>query len=147
MSEKISPKKRHKARSFLVQALYQWQLTGNDVNEILLNFLTEMNPKKTDSVYFKELLQKIVAQVSDIDSQFVPYLDRPVDEIGPIELAILRIATYELCERIEMPYKVVLNEAIELAKVFGPEDAHKYINSIIDKVADAKRSIERNLNQ
>lgn len=147
MNNKVSPKKRHKARRFVVQALYQWQLTEDPINDIILSFLVDMNPKKNDTEYFQTLMHAIVSQVSDIDASFVAYLDRSIDEIGPIELAILRIATYELKERPELPYKVVLNEAIELAKTFGPEESYKYINSIMDKVAEKFRSVETNIDQ
>jgi N utilization substance protein B len=147
MNNKISPKKRYKARCFLVQALYEWQMAGNPVNEILLTFLTDMNPKKSDTDYFRDLLRAISSQISDIDASFVPYLDRPIDEIGPVELAVLRIATYELKDRLELPYKVVIDQAIELAKTFGPEESYKYINSILDKVAEKFRRVETNIDQ
>ena len=144
---KISPKKRHNARRFLVQALYQWQMTGDDVGEILLSFMKTMNIKKTDAEYFQTLLRAIPKQATALDALYTPYLDRSLEAIGPVELSILRIASYELQYGIEIPYRVIINEAIELAKTFGPEESFKYINSILDKVAEKSRSIEINISQ
>ena len=140
----ISPRKRHKARCFALQALYQWQLTGNDIDEIVLRFVGEMNEKKTDVHYFRQLTHEIVQQIPSLDAEFSPYLDRSLEELGPIELAILRLSTYEMLHCPELPYKVVLNEAIELAKTFAAEDAHKYINAVLDKVAAKQRHLEVN---
>jgi N utilization substance protein B len=141
-TQTISPKKRHKARSFAVQALYQWQLTGDDVTEILVQFVADMNPNKTDIDYFQQILRGVPANISRIDSAFESYLDRALGELGPIELSVIRLAVYELIACPELPYKIVLNEAIELAKVFGPEESHKYINGILDKVAGKIRAVE-----
>lgn len=140
--KKISPKKRHKARCFAVQALYHWQLTQDNVNEILMHFLKDMNARKTDTLYFQAIMHDVVKQSGHLDELFTPYLDRPIAEIGPVELAILRLGTYELTEHLDIPYKVVLNEAVELTKMFGPEDAHKYINAVLDKVATKCRGVE-----
>ena len=106
-----------------------------------------MNIKKTDTEYFQTLLRAIPMQATKLDALFTPYLDRAIDDIGPIELSILRIASYELQYGIEIPYRVIINEAIELAKTFGPEESYKYINSILDKVAEKSRSIEINISQ
>lgn len=138
----LSPRKRHKARCFALQALYQWQLTGNDVDEIVLQFIDQMNEKKTDVDYFRQLVYEIVQQIPSLNTEFSPYLDRSLDDLGPIVLAILRLSTYEMIYCPELPYKVVLNEAIELAKKFAAEDAHKYINAVLDKVAAKQRSVE-----
>ena len=140
--DEIRPRKRHRARSFAVQALYQWQLTGNDVEQIVLHFLNEMNYKKSDTEYFRQLVYAVVQQVSDLDAIFVPYLDRPLDELGPVELAILRLSTYEMLACLELPYKVVINEAVELAKTFAAAAAHKYINAVMDRVSLKLRHLE-----
>jgi N utilization substance protein B len=141
-NEKISPRKRHRARSFIVQALYQWQLTGDNISEIALQFLVEMNTKKTDTEYFRELLIAIPKECAMLDAHFVVYLDRPLAEVGPVELAILRLATFELVHHLEIPYKVILNEAVELAKTFGPEGSFKYLNGVLDKTTVVLRPIE-----
>ena len=109
--------------------------------------MKNMNIKKTDTEYFQTLLRAIPMQATKLDALFTPYLDRAIDDIGPIELSILRIASYELQYGIEIPYRVIINEAIELAKTFGPEESYKYINSILDKVAEKSRSIEINISQ
>ena len=129
------PKKRHRTRCFAVQALYQWQLTDNDIDEILLRFLGEMNAKKNDTEYFRQLLRSISRMRDDLDTLFIPHLDRPIAELGPVELAILRLSTYEMSACLELPYRVVINEAVELAKTFAAAEAYKYINAVMDKVA------------
>lgn len=139
---KISPKKRQKARRFIVQALYQWQMADASLNELLVQFISEMNRQKTDVEYFESVLRQIVRQVSDLDAMMQPFLDRDIKELGPVEHAVLRLGCYELSQRIDVPYKVVLNEAVELAKVFGPEESHKYINGVLDKVVAETRAIE-----
>jgi transcription antitermination protein NusB len=142
MKNKINSQQRHRARSFAMQALYQWQLTGEEINVILLQFLQEMNAKKTDTFYFRELVSQVTAIASQLDQLFQPLLDRNLKDLGPIELAILRLAVYELQHNIAIPYKVVINEAIILAKNFAATDAHKYINGVLDQLAPALRSIE-----
>ena len=142
MEKKVSHKARHQARKFAVQAIYQWQLTGDDVNEILVQYLVDMNAKRNDVDYFRELVLAVAQRATHLDELFIKYLDRPLDDIGPIELAILRMATYELNDRIDIPYKVVINEAVELTKIFGAEESHKYVNSILDKTAAKLRAVE-----
>jgi N utilization substance protein B len=143
MTTQISPKKRHKARNFAVQALYQWQLTGDDVAEITLQFLVEMNPKKCDGDYFRQLMSGVAQNSTTLDEYFTPHLDRALNDVGPVERAILRLAAYELASCLEIPYKVAINEAVELAKIFGPEGSYKYINGVVDKMATALRPIEQ----
>jgi len=137
-------KARHKARSRAVQAIYDWQVSGNDVREVEDYFLTEQNMKKTDLEYFSELLHGVPTHLSELDGHLQPILDRPLDEVDPVEKAILRIGVYEFVHRMDVPYRVVINEAVELAKDFGAEDGHKYVNSVLDKLAAKLRSIEVN---
>ncbi len=117
---------RRKARSLAVQALYSWQIAGQQV----------------DGAYFHEILHGVPRQKSELDSTFEPCLDRPLAEIDPVELAILRLSTYELRNRIDVPYKVVINEGIELAKTFGATDGHKFVNGVLDKLAPRLRAAE-----
>ena len=138
----LSPKKRHKARCFAIQALYQWQLTANDPDEIILRFISEMNSKKNDTDYFRDVVRGVTGCYSKLDIAFEIYLDREINTLGPVEWSILRLATYEILWRPEVPYRVVINEAVELAKIFAAESAHKYINAVIDKVAVQARSNE-----
>ena len=140
--KKISSTQRHRARSFALQAIYQWQLSGEEVNVIIMQFLTQMNPKKTDVDYFRELVLGAVLNISTLDAIFAPDLDRELDTLGPIELAILRLAIFELQDKIDVPYKVVINEAIELAKTFAAVDSHKYINGVLDRIAPTLRAAE-----
>ena len=135
---------RHLARKRAVQALYMWGMTGDDVSDIEAQFLLEQDMKNADIKYFKELLHQVPAHVQELDDHITPLLDRPFSELDPVECAIMRLGVYELQHRIDIPYKVVINEAVELTKIFGAEEGHKYVNSILDKAAKKLRSIEVN---
>jgi transcription antitermination protein NusB len=138
------PSHRRKARQLLVQALYQWQMTEANIGVIEAEFFTDNAMAKVDTAYFRELLHGIPARLEELDAVYTAHLDRALSELDPVSLAVLRLGAYELLFRIDVPYKVVINEAINLAKSFGPSDAHKYINSILDKVAMTARKIEVN---
>lgn len=139
-----TPSARRKAREMLLQSLYQWEVAGQDINSIEAQFYAENNMDKVDREYFRELLHAIPAAVSDMDRRFEPLLDRRLDELDPVSISILRISSYEMSERIDVPVKVVINEAVNLAKRFGPEDSQKYINAVVDKVAQRLRKDELN---
>lgn len=137
--------KRHKARHYGMQALYQWHMAGAQLNDIEAEFRGEYDFGKVDGEYFHALLHEIPAKVDEIDAVFAPHMiDRSVDELGPVELALLRIGSYELMERIDVPYKVVINESVNLAKKFGATDSHKFINGVLDQVARQLRTVEIN---
>lgn len=133
---------RRKSRSLALQALYQWQLSGSNVSQIEAEFSVDNDMSKVDVTYFRELLRGIPASLSDLNRQIEPFLDRPVQEVDPIEMILLRMGTYEMQNRIDVPYRVVINEAVELAKKFGGTDGHKYINSVLDKLALRLRAEE-----
>lgn len=133
---------RTAARQNAVQALYQWQMTGQNLNDIEQQFYLEWDIKKTQRNYFKELLHGIPAQLDVLDNALKEFVDREVERIDPVERAILRIGAYELFNRHDMPYKVILNESINLAKRFGATESHKYINSVLDKIARKQRTLE-----
>lgn len=133
---------RRKARSLAVQALYSWQIAGQPLHEIEAQFRTDNDFSEVDGAYFHEILHGVPRQKSELDSTFEPCLDRPLAEIDPVELAILRLSTYELRNRIDVPYKVVINEGIELAKTFGATDGHKFVNGVLDKLAPRLRAAE-----
>jgi N utilization substance protein B len=133
---------RTNSRKATVQALYQWQLTGQSISEIEQQFLEDQRLKDTQKSYFYELFQNIPKHVDAIDQALSAYIDRPFDLIDPVEKAILRIGVYELMFRPELPFKVILNESINLAKCFGADGSHKYINGILDKVAQNIRLVE-----
>ena len=133
---------RTNARKAAVQALYQWQMTGQSLIEIERQFLEEERLKDAQKSYFTELFHGVPKNLEVIDQALSEFVDRPVDMIDPVERAILRIGVYELVNRLDMPYRVVLNEGINLAKYFGADGSHKYVNGILDKVAQQKRAVE-----
>lgn len=138
----IKPAARRKARRFALQALYEWQISGNPVYEIEARYRVENDMHKVDLDYFHELVQNISRQAAELDSLMLPQLDRRLDDLDPVELATLRIGTFELKARLDVPYKVVINEGIELAKTFGATESHKYVNGVLDKLARQLRAVE-----
>lgn len=132
---KLSPRRR--ARECALQALYSWYVSQNNPAEIELAFISEQDLKGVDIAYFRKLFRQTAENVDAIESTMQPYLDRDMTDLDPIERAILRLAVYELQFELDVPYKVVINEAIEVAKVFGADESHKYINGVLDKVAPA----------
>lgn len=142
--KKINFTARRSARRLVLQALYQWQISGGAINDIEKQFLTEENVAKMDVPYFVELLHFIPENTAILDESYVEYIDRAIAELTPIELAVLRIGTYEMTKRPEIPYRVIINEGVELAKMFGATEAHKFINGVLDKVAHKVRRVEIN---
>lgn len=130
---KISPRRR--ARECAVQAIYSWYISKNAIEEIELAFLNDQDMNGVDMPYFRKLIRGTVTNIEKIDSTLAPFLDR--EEVDPIERSILRMSAYELKYELDVPYKVVINEGIEVAKVFGSDDSHKYINGVLDKLAPA----------
>lgn len=133
---------RHKARQAAVQALYQWQLTQQDPDQIEDHFILDHDVNDVDLEYFHSLIREIPLRLHELDDHIIPFLDRTIDELDPVERAILRIGAYELEFHPEVPYKVVINEAVELAKTFGAEDGHKYVNAVLDRTAEELRNSE-----
>lgn len=134
--------KKSKAREFAVQALYEWVLTGHDVASIEQHFTSEHDMSKTDIPYFQELIHEVVLHHLSLKDLMVDFLSRSFDSIDPVEQAILMLSCYELQYKLDIPYRVVINEGIELAKTFGAEDGHKFINGILDSVANHIRAEE-----
>ena len=135
--KKISPRRR--ARECAVQALYSWAVSQNSPEIVELNFMTEQDMKGVDTPYFRKLFRQTVENVETVERIMQGYLDRGLEELDPIEKSILRLAVYELQFEADVPYKVVINEAIEVAKVFGADESHKYINGVLDKIAPVVR--------
>lgn len=135
--------RRRRARHFAVQALYQWHMSGGNPADIEAEFRADNDMRHVDTDYFRELLAEVIWQQQDLDRELAQALDRPLKELDPVSLALLRLATYELSQRPDVPYKVVINEAVALAKKFGPTDSHKFINGVLDKTALRLRSAER----
>jgi N utilization substance protein B len=133
---------RTNARKAAVQALYQWQMTGQSLVEIERQFVEEERLKDVQKSYFTELFHGVPKNLGGIDEALNEFVDRPVDMVDPVERAILRIGAYELLHRLDMPYRVILNEGINLAKYFGADGSHKYVNGILDKIAQKTRAVE-----
>jgi N utilization substance protein B len=133
---------RRKARHFGLQALYQWTLSGASATEIEAEFRVDNDFQHTDGEYFSAVLKGVVGDVEALEALFEPSLDRRLDELDPIERNLLRLGTFELRDRIDVPYKVVINEAVSLAKKFGATDSHRYINGVLDKLAKELRTAE-----
>lgn len=133
---------RTQARRVALQALYQWVMSGEEPYLIEKQFHQDGWFSDIDQDLFTELFRQVTDIAEDLDQVFAPFLDRSIKMINPVELTVLRIATYELQTQMQIPYKVVINEAIELTKRFGAHQAHKYINGVLDKVAKQLRPIE-----
>lgn len=134
---------RRMARHYGMQALYQWQMAGASINAIEAEFRTDNDMKNVDVDYFHELIHGVPQHLSELEQLFAPYLvERGLHELDPVTQALLRMASYELKFRLDVPYKVVINEAVSLAKKFGAEDSHKFINGVLDKTAAAVRALE-----
>jgi N utilization substance protein B len=139
----MNPKARRYARQYAVQAIYQWQIAHTLPADIESQFLTHQQmSKKTDMLYFKELIHAIPRLHEELDDHMIPFLSRPIDELDPVELAILRLGTFELAKRLDIPYRVTINEALELAKKYGSVEGYKFVNGVLDHVAQRLRSNE-----
>ncbi|MFO8156491.1 MAG: transcription antitermination factor NusB [Pseudomonadota bacterium] len=135
-------RERHRARRAAVQGLYQWQLTGNNVGEVERHILETQAADGADREYFSALIHGVPADLVRVDAAVSPYLDRDLQQVDPVERAILRIGAFELLDRPEVPWRVVISEAVELAKQFGGEQGHRYVNAILDRAAHAIRAVE-----
>ena len=133
---------RRRARRYALQALYGWSVSQNPLADVETYTLSEHQHGEVDSAYFQILLHSIPTELSILDKCFEPHLSRNLRDLGIIELTILRIAVYELKEHLEIPYRVVINEALELAKTFAAPDSHKFVNGILDKVRKDLRPLE-----
>ncbi len=133
---------RAKARRLSMQAVYQWQMTAHDVAEVLAQFLADEDNRSADAEYFEALVRGVVQGCDELDRMLTPVLARPLDEVDPVERAVLRVAAYELKYRLDVPYRVVLNEAVALAKKFGAEQGHTFVNATLDRLARDLRAAE-----
>ncbi|TVQ67799.1 MAG: transcription antitermination factor NusB [Oceanospirillales bacterium] len=133
---------RRNARNYTLQALYQWQMSPMPVNEIEAQFRVNNDMSDTDVALFGELFRGVTARAKTLDQAYSLFLDRTVDDLDPVELAVLRIGAYELIERLEVPYRVAINESVELAKTFGATESHRYVNGVLDKLAQKVRAAE-----
>ena len=134
---------RSLARKLAMQALYQWQLTQQTADEIKPQYLESDDSAGVDEDHFVELVTQVIAGNDKITGALKPFVDRPLEQLDPVEAAILMIGMYELQERLDIPYRVVINEGVDLCKRFGATDAHKYINAVLDRAAREIRTAER----
>lgn len=131
------------ARKLAMQALYQWQLTQQTATEIKKQFLESEDSAGVDREHFEELVSGCIAKNEELAAALKPFIDRPLDQLDPVETAILMIGMFELQQRVDIPYRVVINEAVDLTKRFGATDAHKYVNAVLDRAARELRTAER----
>lgn len=135
----MKPNVRRQSRSLAVQGVYSWQVSKNRIGDIEQQMLLEQNTKHLDVGYFQDLLRGVAVNATELDDAMRPFTERPYDDIDLVEKAILRVSAYELRFRLDVPYKVVINEAIELAKAFAADDSHKFVNGILDKAVKVLR--------
>jgi N utilization substance protein B len=133
---------RRRSREFALQGLYQWQLARKDAAVIAAEVGEREEFQKADSGYFRLLLNGAIDNAAELEARIAPHLDRRIHELSPIERSILLLAGYELMRELEVPYRVVINEAVELAKIYGGTDGHKFVNGVLDKLAAELRTLE-----
>ncbi len=138
----IDPQARSRARRRALQALYAWQLNGRPVPQVLEEFRHEQDMDVADLEYFEDLVHGVVRRLAEIDAGLSHHLDRGIEQVDPVERAALRIAGYELLQRIDVPYRVIINEAIESTKRFGADHGHTFVNGVLDKAAAEWRAAE-----
>lgn len=139
----MNPTARHNARYYALQAMYQWQINHTPITELEADFLiNHIKKKKTDIEYFKELIHAVPKNFDELDAHMTPFLSRSLQELDPVELAILRLGIYELAHRLDIPYRVAINEYLELTKQFGSIEGFKFVNGILDQVARKLRTHE-----
>ena len=138
----IDPVARSRSRRRALQAVYAWQLSATSEGALIAEFAHEQAHEVADLEYFEDLVRGVLRHVAQLDAALAGYIDRKVDEVDPIERAALRIAAYELTRRIDVPYRVVLNEAVETVKRFGSEHGHTYVNGVLDRLAAEVREVE-----
>lgn len=135
-------KARGKARRLAMQAIYQWQMTGDNIDDIARQHVESNDMQAIDGEYFLELLKGVAGSISQLDPLLEKHMQRTVESVDPVERAIIRLACYEFINRLDVPYRVVLNEAVMLAKKFCADNSHTFINGVLDKVAHDIRRVE-----
>jgi len=142
-AKRAAPKSsRRRSREFALQGLYQWLISGSDAGTIDAHMREQEGFTQADAAHFDALLHGCIQEAADLDALLARHVDRRTTELSPIEHGVLMIGTYELKHCIDVPYKVAINEAVELAKSFGGTDGHKYVNGVLDQAAAALRSVE-----
>jgi N utilization substance protein B len=141
-SDGIDPAARSRARRRALQALYAWQMSASPVDKVIEQFRAEQDMEVADLEYFEALVRGVVEHADELDAVLAKFIDRSVAQVDPIERAVLRIAAFELAHRLDVPYRVVINEAIETTKRFGAEHGHTYVNGVLDQAARQWRAAE-----
>lgn len=140
--QKGMAKARGKSRRLAMQAVYQWQMTGDNITDIKQQFFDENNMSQFDAEFFSELVSGVASSISELDTLLEKYMSRSAESVDPVERSILRLATYEFVNRFDVPYRVVLNEAVNISKEFCAENSHAFVNAVLDKVAREVRHLE-----
>lgn len=143
--EKQAIRGKRRARKLAIQALYQWAMSGHELSEIEAQFRAAKDMDKVDADYFCRLLYGVPTYLEVLETTMAPFLDRPIQSLNPVELAVLRLGAFELVYCPEIPYRVVLDEAISLAKEFGSQDGYRYVNGVLNNLARKARAIEIDL--
>lgn len=138
----MKPSMRKKARYRALQALYQILIGEDQEADVITQYLEELNPKKVDIEYFKGLIHGVMVNKDELDAVFMPFTDLEIKELTPIELCVLRMAAYEMVYRVEIPYPIIIDEALELTKSFGTQDGFKFVNGVLDKAAKKHRPLD-----
>jgi len=134
--------RRHKARVLAMQAIYQWQLNDDEPGEIYRQFAEREDSKSYTSSFFRELIEGVISQRQSLDEQLQPLLGRSIEGMDMVERAIIRLGAYELGQHLEVPYRVVINEWVEITKEYGAEQGHRFVNGVLDKLAKTSRALE-----
>jgi N utilization substance protein B len=142
MNQGIDMQARSRARRRALQALYAWQMSNSPVDKVIEQFQAEQDMEIADLEYFEALVRGVAAHVDELDAVLSKFIDRTMAQVDPIERAVLRIAGFELAYRVDVPYRVVINEAIETTKRFGAEHGHTYVNGVLDRAAAEWRAQE-----
>jgi len=138
----VDPAARSRSRRRALQAVYAWQLSRTPVERLIEEFAHEQDMAVADQAYFEDLVRGVMAHWRELDEGLAKFIDRGIDQVDPIERGVLRIAAYELLHRMDVPYRVVLNEAIETTKRFGADHGHSYVNGVLDRAAAEWRAVE-----
>lgn len=133
---------RRKSRELVLKAVYRGMINTGETKQIILDMKEDPEYGKADETYFKSLLEGVISKITELDSQIAGFIDRKIEELSPVEHAILRISSFELMFDTTIPYRVAINEGVELAKIYGGVDGHKYINGVLDKIAAQARPQE-----
>lgn len=143
--DKQSINAKRRARKLALQALYQWLMSGHELHEVEAQFRVANNMDKVDTVYFCRILHGVPEHLHTLEESITPFLDRPIHGLNPVELSVLRLGAFELYYCPEIPYRVVLDESISLAREFGSQEGHRYVNGVLNQVARQARAVEISL--